>query len=83
MDDISKLTYKVVKSRTVRYVTAGVWGLLAAVFVPAWYMLLREPFYVAPFVIMLLTTVFVVGLLLYFHLISPRSVVLAADALVL
>lgn len=75
--------YKVVKSRTVRYVTVAVWVVVALVFIAVWYMLLREPFYVTPFVIMLLTTAFVLGLLLYYYLISPRSIRLTDGALVL
>lgn len=75
--------YKVSKSRTVRYVTVGVWVLLVAVFVPSWYMVFIEPFILVPFVIMLLTTLSVFGILFYYYLISPRSIELAADALVL
>lgn len=75
--------YKVSKSRTVRCVTVGVWVLLVAVFVPSWYMVFVEPFILVPFVIMLLTTLSVFGILFYYYLISPRSIELAADALVL
>lgn len=75
--------FKVTKSRTVFYVTLGVCVLLVAVFVPVWYMVFAEPFILVPFIIMLLTSVSVFGILVYFYMISPRSIELTADSLVL
>lgn len=75
--------FKVTKSKTVRITTACVWALVAAVFAVTWCLVFTGPFYILPFIIMLATTLFVFGLLFYYFAISPKSVEVTDDALVL
>ena len=75
--------FNVTKSKTVRYATAGTWTLVVAVFAATLYMVFSEPFHILPFIIMLPTTAFVFGILLYYYLISPKSIEITNEAVVL
>lgn len=75
--------FRVTKSKTVRAVTAATWVIVAAVFAAAWWAFLAEPFHPVAFAVMLAVTVFALVVLFYYYFISPLSVELAADALVL
>ena len=61
MENVSDKVYKVTKSKTVRMITSGMWFLLVVVFVPVWYMFLREPFNLTAFIIMSAATLFALG----------------------
>lgn len=77
------MKYKVTKANLVRNVTAGVWVVVFAVSVVACNAIPARLVSVTSVVVMLLAALSVFAILLYFFLISPRSVELTADALVL
>ncbi len=75
-------TFKVEKSKTVTYVTRGTLILLAAVFIPTWYVAVNDPV-TEGIVILTATTAIVAACMIYFYLISPKSVELTAEAIIL
>lgn len=83
INTMNGMKYKVTKANLVRNVTAGVWVVVFVASVVACNAIPARLVSATSVVVMLLAALSVFAILLYFFLISPRSVELTADALVL
>ena len=82
METHASNSFKVSKSKTVRYTTIIIWLLVVAVLIPVWYMVTSDPV-IGSIIIMAAVTFLVAVVMAYFYSISPRLVEIGDGALVI
>ena len=71
METHASNSFKVGKSKTVRYTTIIIWLLVVAVLIPVWYMVTSDPV-IGSIIIMAVVTFLVAVVMAYFYSISLR-----------